>query len=147
MMKRNRALQTRFSTLSCQWYRTPILFFEVSNQIQCCLIPVERCFWEKIYLCKHGRFLVRIFSLKMEARDSSAEKSKKALVSPWKETYAKDVLRITYCLFQLTLWYSLSVLETKAQVIIQMMQEKDISVFTGTLRFFCFKQGTKGLNC
>lgn len=83
----------------------------------------------------------------MEARDSSAEKSKKALVSPWKETYAKDVLRITYCLFQLTLWYSLSVLETKAQVIIQMMQEKDISVFTGTLRFFCFKQGTKGLNC
>lgn len=38
----------------------------------------------------------------MEMLDSSAEKSKKALVSPWKETYAKDVLWITYCLFQLT---------------------------------------------
>lgn len=69
---------------------------------------------------------------------SSAEKSKKALVSPWKETYAKDVLWITYCLFQLTHWYSLSVLETKAQVIIQMMHENNMSIFCVSLDFYFF---------
>lgn len=50
---------------------------------------------ENTYLYKYVIFLFIFLAWKWKQLDSSAEKSKKALVSPWKDTYAKDAVWIT----------------------------------------------------